>query len=98
MLEQAIALQDAMPYSEPPPFFFPVRQALGAVLLAQGKSKQAEAVYREDLRRYPKNGWSLFGLSQSLAAEGNAAQARYAQQGFHNAWARADVDLKSSRF
>jgi tetratricopeptide (TPR) repeat protein len=97
-LEQAVQLQDAMPYSEPPPFFFPVRQALGAVLLAQGKSKQAEAVYREDLRRYPKNGWSLYGLSQSLAKQGNAAGARYADQGFRNAWARADVKLASSRF
>jgi tetratricopeptide (TPR) repeat protein len=97
-LEQAVKIQDSMPYSEPPPFFFPVRQALGAVLLAQGKSKEAEAVYREDLRRYPKNGWSLFGLSQSLAKQGNAPQARYAEQGFRNAWARADVELKSSRF
>ena len=97
-LEEAIRVQDAMPYSEPPPFFFPVRQALGAVLLAQGKSKQAEAVYREDLRRYPKNGWSLYGLSQSLAKQGNAAGARWAEQGFRNAWTRADTTLTASRF
>lgn len=97
-LEAAIELQDSLPYSEPPPFFFPVRQALGAVLLAQGKAKQAEAVYREDLRRYPKNGWSLLGLSQSLARQGRSADARYAEQGFRNAWARADVTLQSSRF
>jgi tetratricopeptide (TPR) repeat protein len=97
-LEEAIRIQDALPYSEPPPFFFPIRQALGAVLIAQGKAKQAEAVYREDLRRYPKNGWSLYGLSQSLAKQGNGAAARYADQGFRNAWTRADVTLKSSRF
>ena len=97
-LEEAIRVQDALPYSEPPPFFFPVRQALGAELVAQGRGKEAEAVYREDLRRYPKNGWSLYGLSQSLAKQGRSAEARYAEQGFKNAWARADVTLHSSRF
>ena len=96
--EQAIAIQDAMPYSEPPPFYFPVRQALGAELLASGRAQQAEVVYLEDLRRYPKNGWSLFGLSKSLAAQGKSGQARGVSQGFQNAWARADVNLRASVF
>ncbi|RIK94537.1 MAG: hypothetical protein DCC71_23610 [Proteobacteria bacterium] len=96
--ERAVAVQDAMPYAEPPPFYFPVRQAQGAVLLAAGRAKQAEAVYREDLRRYPRNGWSLLGLSQSLAKQGRAADARYAQQGFRNAWSLAEVEIAGSRF
>jgi tetratricopeptide (TPR) repeat protein len=96
--EAAIAIQDAMPYSEPPPFYFPVRQALGAELLASGRAKDAEAVYMEDLRRYPKNGWSLYGLSKSLAAQGKSGQAKGVSQGFANAWARADVTLSASAF
>jgi tetratricopeptide (TPR) repeat protein len=97
-LETAIRIQDALPYAEPPPFFFPVRQALGVALLSQGRAKEAEAVYREDLQRYPKNGWSLFGLSKSLERQGRGAEARYAAQGYRNAWARADVELTASRF
>jgi predicted Zn-dependent protease len=96
--EAAISIQDAMPYSEPPPFYFPVRQALGAVLLASGQAKQAEAVYLEDLRRYPRNGWSLFGLSQSYSAQGKTREANAVRQGFDTAWARADVMLMTSRF
>jgi tetratricopeptide (TPR) repeat protein len=98
LFEQAIAVQDAQPYSEPPPFYFPVRQALGAVLLEQGRARDAEAVYRDDLRRHPKNGWSLFGLSQSLAKQGKASEARWADLGFRSAWKRADVTLSASRF
>jgi hypothetical protein len=96
--EKAILIQDAMPYSEPPPFYLPVRQALGAELLESGRAKQAEVIYLEDLRRYPRNGWSLFGLSKSLAAQGKSAQARGVSQGFQNAWARADVTLRASAF
>ena len=76
----------------------PVRQALGAVLLDAGRPAEAEAVYRADLDEYPRNGWSLFGLSRSLAAQGRDADARWARQGFENAWARADVELAASRF
>jgi tetratricopeptide (TPR) repeat protein len=97
-LEAAIAIQDAMPYSEPPPFYFPVRQALGAVLQRAGRPREAEVVYLEDLRRYPRNGWSLFGLSKSLYAQGKGTKGRAVTQGFRNAWARADVELPSSRF
>ncbi len=96
--EQAIEIQDTMPYSEPPPFYFPVRQALGAVLLRGGRPREAEAVYLADLRNYPKNGWSLYGLSKSYAAQGKAAQARAARNGFQQAWVRADVELQASRF
>jgi predicted Zn-dependent protease len=87
-----------MPYSEPPPFYMPVRQALGAVLLETRRPREAEAVYLEDLRIYPKNGWSLYGLSKSYAAQGKAGQARATRNGFQQAWARADVELQASRF
>jgi tetratricopeptide (TPR) repeat protein len=98
LLESAVARQDAMVYMEPPPFYFPVRQALGAVLLDQGRAKKAEGVYRKDLEQYPKNGWSLYGLARSLEAQGKRREAQWAQQGHENAFARADVALGASRF
>jgi tetratricopeptide (TPR) repeat protein len=96
-LERAVSLQDALVYMEPPPFYFPTRQALGAVLLEAGRAADAEAVYRADLDMWPKNGWSLFGLSGALAAQ-KKAEAAWAEQGFQHAWQRADVELTASRF
>lgn len=97
-LGRAVERQDAMRYTEPPPWYFPTRQALGAVLLDLGQAAQAEAVYRRDLEEHPKNGWSLFGLARSLEAQSRAADAQWAGTGFRAAWARADVELESSRF
>jgi len=97
-LEAAVKIQDELPYIEPPAWYMPARQALGAVLLDAGKAAEAEAVYREDLRQYPKNGWSLFGLAQSLKAQGKDADAAEAQQQFEEAWQHADVMLTQSRF
>jgi tetratricopeptide (TPR) repeat protein len=97
-LERAVSLQDALTYMEPPPWYFPTRQALGAVLLDAGRAKEAEAVYRADLAEWPKNGWSLFGLSRALAAQQKADEAAWTEQGFERAWARADVELSASRF
>jgi tetratricopeptide (TPR) repeat protein len=97
-LEQAVAEQDLVAYMEPPPWYFPTRQALGAVLLDAGRAKDAEAVYRRDLEQYPKNGWSLYGLARSLDAQGRTSDADWAKQGHENAWARADVELTASRF
>jgi tetratricopeptide (TPR) repeat protein len=97
-LERAVSLQAALTYMEPPPWYFPTRQALGAVLLDAGRAKQAEAVYRADLEEWPKNGWSLFGLSRALLAQNKQDEASWAEQGFTRAWARADVQLSASRF
>ena len=97
-LERAVELQDALIYMEPPPWYFPTRQALGAVLLEGGRAGEAEAVYRADLAEWPKNGWSLFGLSQALAAQKKSDEAAWAEEGFERAWARADVALTASRF
>jgi tetratricopeptide (TPR) repeat protein len=89
-LEEAIAVQDAMPYAEPPPFYVPIRQVLGGVLLDGNRAAAAEEVFREDLRRHPNNGWSLYGLAKSLEKQGKKSQAGWAQEGFRHAWARAD--------
>ena len=97
-LEMATRLEDALVYIEPPDWYLPTRQVLGAVLLQAGRSAEAEAVYWEDLRRYPHNGWSLFGLAQSLRKEGKNEEAALAEKRFQKAWAQADVNLTASRF
>jgi len=97
-LEEAVRVQDGMNYIEPPAFYFPVRQALGAVLLEAGRPEDADAVYRTDLREHPGNGWSLYGLFLSLDAQDKEQEAGWARTGFQNAWAQADVELPASRF
>ena len=96
--EAAVAIQDGLAYIEPPAWFYPVRHNLGAVLLAAGRAAEAEAVYREDLRQYPNNGWSLLGLAQSLEAQGKTAEAQAVRQQFAEAWQQADVTPTSSRY
>jgi tetratricopeptide (TPR) repeat protein len=98
LLRTAVAEQDSHWFTEPPPWYFPVRQSLGAVLLQAGRAGDAEPVYREDLRRNPNNGWSLFGLAQSLRAQGKSAEASQVDESFRKAWAQADVKLTASRF
>ena len=97
-LREAVEIEDRIPYDEPPGWHAPVRQTLGAVLLAAHRPAEAELVYREELRRNPDNGWSLRGLSDSLAAQKRMDEARQAEQQFAAAWAHADVRLAQSRF
>jgi tetratricopeptide (TPR) repeat protein len=96
-LEQAMALEDALTYDEPPQWELPIRHLLGALLLEAGRPAEAEARYREDLDRFPENGWSLFGLAQALEAQGRAG-AEEVRARFDEAWRAADVSLTSSRF
>ena len=94
----AIREEDALHYDEPPDWHLPVRQQLGAVLVATGRYADAEAVYREDLRHYRENGWSLLGLAKCLRARKATAEAAAVEQRFARAWARADVTITASRF
>ena len=97
LLEEAVALEDGLPYNEPPVWHHPVRQVLGGVLLDAGRAQRAEEVYRADLTRVRENGWSLFGLAAALRAQGKTAEADQVAQRFSRAWARADIQLTSSR-
>jgi len=97
-LAEAARIQDGHWFTEPPPWYFPVRQSLGAVLLSAGRAAEAEAVYREDLRRNPENGWSLFGLAQALRSQGKTEEATTTDARYRRAWVRADVTLTASRF
>jgi tetratricopeptide (TPR) repeat protein len=98
LLETAVSQQDNLGYEEPPAWYYPVRQSLGAVLVKAGRAEEAEAVYREDLRRNPENGWSLYGLTQSLRAQKKQEDAVETDKRFQKAWAKADVKLTASRF
>ena len=95
-LREAVTIEDGIPYSEPPIWHHPPRQILGAILLEAGRAAEAEAVYREDLKRFRENGWSLFGLARSLELQQRASEAAEARQRFEKAWARADIQLTSS--
>jgi hypothetical protein len=97
-LERAVRLEDSLVYTEPEEWHYPSRQALGAVLLEAGRAKEAEVVYWDDLRRHADQGWSLFGLAESLRAQGKKDQAAAVQARFDKAWTRADVKLTASRF
>jgi tetratricopeptide (TPR) repeat protein len=97
-LQDAVQLQDGLPYTEPPPWYYPVRHSLGAVLLSAGRATEAEAVYREDLKRNPENGWALYGLTQSLQTQKKTEEAAATDKRFKKAWARADIKLAASRF
>jgi tetratricopeptide (TPR) repeat protein len=97
-LRAAVAKEDKLRYSEPPDWVVPVRHALGAFLLKDGQATEAEAVYREDLRRWPDNGWSLFGLAASLETQGKKAEAAAVRAKFDEIWKHADVKLPSSCF
>jgi len=97
LLREAVALEDAIPYNEPPVWHHPVRQILGGVLLDAGRAIEAETIYREDLARVRENGWSLFGLSRSLEAQNKVQEALEVRKRFERAWQRADITLKSSR-
>jgi tetratricopeptide (TPR) repeat protein len=95
-LEEAVVLQEALPYTEPPPWYFPTREALGQTLLRAGRPADAEATFREQLAHTPRNGWSLFGLVQSLDAQKKATIEVEAER--KEAWRRADIELQESVF
>jgi uncharacterized coiled-coil protein SlyX len=93
-LRKAVEQQAALQYDEPPPWYLPMRQPLGALLLQAKRPVEAEKAYRDDLAVYPKNGWSLHGLEKSLHAQNRALEANAVHERFQKAWAYADVDLE----
>ena len=97
-LREAVQIEDRIPYDEPPGWHSPVRQSLGAALLAAGRATEAEAVYREELRRNPSNGWSLKGLALSLDRQNRPQETRDVEKLLATAWQHADVDLNASVF
>jgi tetratricopeptide (TPR) repeat protein len=97
-LRTAADIEDGLTYGEPPEWPMPVRHDLGAVLLAAGRPADAETAYREDLRRFPANGWSLTGLAASLEQQGRTDEAARVRAEATDALNEADTTLTASRF
>ncbi len=95
---RAVAAQDRLSYDEPPDWYYPVRESLGAALLQAGRAGDAERVFRDDLDRNPRNGRSLFGLWKTLEAQHRTEAARIVEGRFREAWTRADVPARLEEF
>jgi tetratricopeptide (TPR) repeat protein len=98
LLREAVAAEDRLAYDEPKDWFFPARHLLGAELLRAGAATEAERVYREDLQQNPANGWSLYGLSAALKAQGKPAESAQVTRQFDDAWKHSDTTLSASAF
>lgn len=94
MLRRAVTIQDSLKYDEPPDWFYPVRESLGAVLLLNGNAAEAEKVFREDLDRNPRNPRSLFGLAETLRAQNRAYDAQFVDKQFQTNWKSTEIKLK----
>ena len=94
MLRDAVTIQDSLKYGEPPDWFFPVRESLGAALLMNSDAAGAEKVFREDLDRNPRNPRSLFGLHQALEAQGRSYDAQFVDKEFRTSWKGGNTPLK----
>lgn len=95
-LRKGIVAEDQLGYDEPPDWLQPVRHTLGAVLVKIGRFPEAERVYREDLKRLPNNGWSLYGLAKCLKRLGRDKEAVTYEAQFARVWAKADMTIDSS--
>lgn len=95
-LRHAVELDDNLNYDEPWGWMQPARHALGALLLERGELEEAQAVYREDLKRHPKNGWALHGLAESLRRLGEKQEAGQCESDLAQSWKRSDVKLSAS--
>jgi tetratricopeptide (TPR) repeat protein len=95
-LKAAVVMEDALPYSEPPEWFFPVRHALGAVQMEAGEYEAAEATYQRDLETMVENGWALRGLEAALTSQGKNEAAEAVQTRFEDAWKNAEIDITGS--
>jgi tetratricopeptide (TPR) repeat protein len=94
-LRKAVEAEDALAYDEPPGWYHPLsRESLGGALLLDGQHAEAERVFREDLRRNRRNGRSLFGLAESLKAQGRTREADLVRREFERAWKNADTKLR----
>lgn len=95
-MTEAVALQEAIAYTEPPYWYYPAKQTLAAMVLRSGEAERAEQLFVETLAAAPNNGWVLFGLAEAYKAEGDKTGAKFAANLFKNAWAgeRKSISLE----
>jgi tetratricopeptide (TPR) repeat protein len=96
LLEDGAKIEDSLSYGEPPQWLQPIRHTLGAVYLKSQRYAAAERVYREDLVKWPNNGWSLYGLSRALELQGKKNEANEVKRRYDRTWARADDQIDTS--
>jgi tetratricopeptide (TPR) repeat protein len=94
--KMAVETQDALPYREPEFWYYPTRQSLGHALMLSKNFKEAVSVFNQDLKDYPRNGWSYFGLYKAHKALGNAELSDKALENHNDIWQMSDVKLESS--
>jgi predicted Zn-dependent protease len=94
--EKAVALLDALVYDEPPAWNYPLRESLGAALVREGRAAEAEKVFREGLKRSPRNAWMIFGVMEAMKAQGKTEGMAELQHELDAAWSKADVKLALS--
>jgi tetratricopeptide (TPR) repeat protein len=92
--QRAVQMQDALVYDEPPDWYYPLRESLGAALLRANRAAEAEKVFREGVQRSPRNGRMLFGLMESLKAQKKDEEAGWVGREFEAVWAKADIKLR----
>jgi tetratricopeptide (TPR) repeat protein len=94
LLKKAVELEDSLKYDEPEDWYIPVRESLGGALLLNGEYAEAEKVFRAELDKHARNGRALFGLRESLKAQGKKLAADFAGREFEVAWKNADTTLR----
>ena len=94
--KKGVEIEDLNNYTEPPDWAQPMRHYLGAALLKSNKPEEAEIVYRRDLRWNQNNGWSLFGLYQSLKMQGKASESEEIYKKWTESWKLSDIDIQAS--
>ena len=94
--EEAVTIQDTLPYTEPPFWYYPTRQTLGHALLMNNSFEEAVLVFEKDLKDYPRNGWSYFGLHLAQNKLNNQEESIEALNKFKEIWGRADISINSS--
>ena len=97
LLAEAIEIEDALNYNEPPDWFFSVRHHLGAVQIEAGEYEAAIQTYEEDLKRLPKNGWAYHGMKLAYEKLDKEVKAKEVEALLADAWQGADIELTSSR-
>ncbi len=95
-LENAVIIQDKLPYTEPPFWYYPTRQTLGHVLLKSGKFDEAIKTFKKDLDDYPNNGWSYYGLYKAYEEIGDGSNSEKSLEMFEKLWQESDINVSSS--
>jgi thioredoxin-like negative regulator of GroEL len=96
LLSKAAQAEDQLNYDEPPDWYLPPRESLGAVLFTDGRYTEAESAFRAELKAHAKNPRALFGLAECLQAQKKTAEAATVRKEFEAGWKNADVKLKMS--